>query len=250
MSREYQINFVEALEAPLLTTIAGMSTIVVVDDEVGVRDLLKDALNSDGHTAFAVSSGGDALELLRTLQPDLCIVDINMPGMDGFELLENIRGQHHNTPVLMLSARGADADVERGLRLGADDYVRKPFGLAELLLRVGAILRRYEPLPGSSGETLYCGPLSLDRERHIVALDGNEVEMSATEFRLLDHLMSKQERVCTREFLLEEVWGIDFESQTSVLDTYVSYVRRKVHREGFEPIKTVRGVGFKMVPPA
>ena len=223
---------------------------MVVDDEAGVRDLLKDALSSDWHTALAVSSGGDALELLRTLQPDLCIVDINMPGMDGFELLENIRGQQHKTPVLMLSARDAEADVERGLRLGADDYVRKPFGLGELLLRVAAILRRSEPLPGGSGETLHCGPLALDRERHIVTLDGIEVEMSATEFRLLDHLMSKQERVCTREFLLQEVWGIDFESQTSVLDTYISYVRRKVHRDGFEPIKTVRGVGFKMVPPA
>lgn len=227
-----------------------MSTIVIVDDESGVRDLLKDALQSDGYETFAVSSGGDALELLRTVQADLFVIDINMPEMSGFDLLEHIRAKHSHMPILMLSARDSDADVELGLQLGADDYVRKPFGVRELLLRIAAILRRSEPLSGSPAEELRCGPLLLDVARHIVTLDGGEIEVSATEFRLLEHLMSNLNRVCSRSYLLDEVWGINFESQTSVLDTYISYVRRKIYREGFEPIKTVRGVGFKMVSPA
>ena len=132
--------------------------------------------------------------------------------------------------------------------MGADDYVRKPFGLEELLLRVAAILRRTS---GNGDDTYFrCGPLTMNVDRHEVMLDDELIEMSATEFRLLETLLSRKNRLLTREQLLNEVWNIDFDSETSVLDTYVSYLRKKIHRNGFAPIVTVRGVGFKLVDPA
>jgi two-component system OmpR family response regulator len=149
----------------------------------------------------------------------------------------------------MLTARDSSDDVEQGLREGADDYVKKPFSLDELLLRVAAILRRSGP--DDSGDQVFtCGPLSMNIDQHVVKLADTEVELSATEFRLLEVLLEHQDRVVTREQLLRDVWNIDFDSETSVLDTYISYVRRKVHHDDFAPITTIRGVGFKLVTPA
>jgi two-component system OmpR family response regulator len=146
----------------------------------------------------------------------------------------------------MLSARGNDEDVEAGLRYGADDYVRKPFSVTELLLRAKNMLRRVEG--GSDDQKIFtCGALVMNVDTHEVTYDGIEVALSATEFRLLEVLMERANRLVTREQLLREVWNIDFESETSVLDTYISYLRRKVHRDDFAPITTVRGVGFKLV---
>lgn len=223
-----------------------MATILVVDDEAGVRDLLCDALRIAGHEPVAAVDGEEALRVWRDQAIDLCIVDVNMPSMNGFEFVEAVRALDDATPMLLLSARDAAPDVARGLRVGADDYVRKPFSLEELLLRVAAILRR---TGGEVGQDLLyrCGPLSMNVDRHEVSLDGAIVEMSATEFRLLEMLLSHVNRLLTREQLLREVWQIDFDSETSVLDTYVSYLRKKIHREGFAPIVTVRGVGFKLV---
>ncbi len=223
-----------------------MTTILVVDDEPGVRELLSDSLRIAGYTAEVASDGSEALRILKLEKIDLCIVDINMPNMDGFTFLETIRKQNNETPVLLLSARDAPTDVSKGLRIGADDYVRKPFSLEEILLRVAAILRRTEPKTTTSVE-LHCGPLTLDSGTHEVHFENEFIELSATEFHLLEVLLSKKNKLFTREQLLSEVWGIDFDSETSVLDTYISYLRKKIHREGFSPITTVRGVGFKLV---
>lgn len=226
-----------------------MTTVLVVDDESGVRDLLSDALRIAGYETEVASDGIEALRIWRAGSIDLCIVDINMPEMDGFEFLTAIRDLDSNAPVLLLSARDAAADIAKGLRIGADDYVRKPFGLEELLLRVAAILRRANP--GESEDQHYtCGPLTLNPDRHEVHYGEERIELSATEFRLLEVLMSRKDRLVTREQLLREVWDIDFDSETSVLDTYISYLRRKIHRDGFAPITTVRGVGFKLVDAA
>lgn len=226
-----------------------MTTILIIDDEPGVRDLLEDALGNAGYQVQCATNGADGLDQLRRRSADLCIVDINMPTMNGFEFLEKLREHDTKTPVLMLTARDSGDDVERGLRVGADDYVRKPFNLEELLLRVAAILRR-TGLDENDDHVFTCGPLVMNIDRHVVTFETDEVELSATEFRLLEVLLEHQDRVVTREQLLREVWNIDFDSETSVLDTYISYVRRKIHHDDFAPITTIRGVGFKLVDQA
>jgi len=223
-----------------------MTTILIVDDEPGVRDLLRDALEVAGYSTELASNGAEALDLLRRHDCDLCIVDINMPTMDGFEFLAKLREHDTQTPVLMLSARDSPVDVAKGLRYGADDYVRKPFSLEEILLRISAILRRSNA-ESTDDLVLVSGPIEMNVDTHEITVDAEPVTLSATEFRLLEVLLERKDRLVTRELLLREVWNIDFDSETSVLDTYISYLRRKIHHDDFAPITTVRGVGFKLV---
>ena len=222
--------------------------ILIVDDEAGVRELLGDALRIAGFETSTASDGMSALTAIRNKKPDLLIIDINMPLMDCFELVERLRSTGDNTPALMLSARADRADVTRGLTLGADDYVTKPFGLEELLLRVKAILRRSQ-ISTSSSTDLICGPIKLDEASHTVTFAGELVDLSPTEFRLLQVLVENKNRVLSKSLLLDEVWGITFESESTVADTYISYLRKKLHRDGFEGIKTIRGVGFVIQEP-
>jgi two-component system OmpR family response regulator len=225
--------------------IAMSQLIMVIDDEAGVRDLLGDALKLAGFETITAADAMIAQTLLRNTKPDLLIVDINMPMMDGFEFIERIRSNGDNTPALMLSARGDRADITKGLTLGADDYVTKPFGLEELVLRVKAILRRSQ-FTTSNSTTLNCGPITLDSDTHQVTFEGDVVDLSPTEFRLLHVLLESKGRVLSKTYLLDEVWGITFESESTVVDTYISYLRKKLHRDGFEGIRTVRGVGFQL----
>ena len=219
--------------------------ILIIDDEAGVRELLADALKLAGFETLTAADAMIAQTLLRTVKPDLLVVDINMPLMDGFEFIERIRGNGDQTPALMLSARGERADITRGLTLGADDYVTKPFGLEELVLRIRAILRRSK-FSDETSTLLSCGPLTLDESLHQVSFNGEVVDLSPTEFRLLHILLESKGRVLSKSHLLDEVWGINFETETTVVDTYISYLRKKLHRDGFEGIRTVRGVGFQM----
>lgn len=219
--------------------------VMVVDDEPGVRELIGDALRLGGYDAVEAADGQEALQIMRHTHPTLLIVDVNMPVMNGFELVKNLRDRGEDTPVIMLSARGDRIDVTHGLQIGADDYVRKPFGLEELLLRVQAVLRR--TLPSTEAQSvLRCGPVELDARVHRVKLNDDVIEMSPTEFRLLEFLLANQTRVVTRSELLRHVWSIDFDTDTSVVDTYISYLRRKLHVDGFAGIKTIRGVGFQI----
>ena len=222
--------------------------IMIVDDEAGVRELLRDTLKIAGFETVEADNGMSALTVLRSHKPELIIIDINMPLMDGFELVERLRGTGDLVPVLMLTARNDQQDISRGLRIGADDYVVKPFGLEELILRVKAILRRSKKSVDIA-RTLKCGPITLDEELHKVTFNNEEINLSPTEFRLLQMLMEKKGRVLTKVLLLDEVWGITFESESTVVDTYISYLRKKLHRDGFEGIKTVRGVGFQINEP-
>jgi two-component system OmpR family response regulator len=222
--------------------------ILIVDDEAGVRELLGDALRIAGFETATAQDGMSALTSIRNRKPDLLIVDINMPLMDGFELVERLRSTGDNTPALMLSARADRIDVTRGLSLGADDYVTKPFGLEELLLRVKAILRRSQKSTVDPAN-LRCGPISIDESSHAVFFNEDQVELSPTEFRLLQVLIENKNRVLSKNLLLDEVWGITFESESTVADTYISYLRKKLHKDGFEGIKTVRGVGFVIQDP-
>jgi two-component system OmpR family response regulator len=219
--------------------------IMIIDDEAGVRDLLGDALKLAGFDTVAATDAMNAQTLLRTVKPDLLIVDINMPLMDGFEFIERIRGNGDSTPALMLSARGDRADITRGLTLGADDYVTKPFGLEELVLRIKAILRRSQ-FSSTESTTLTHGPITLDADTHQVTFNDEVVDLSPTEFRLLHVLLESKGRVLSKTYLLDEVWGITFESESTVVDTYISYLRKKLHRDGFEGNRTVRVVGFQL----
>jgi two-component system OmpR family response regulator len=219
--------------------------ILIIDDEAGVRELLADALKLAGFETLTAADAMVAQTILRTSKPDLLIVDINMPLMDGFEFIEKIRSNGDQTPALMLSARADRADVTRGLTLGADDYVTKPFGLEELVLRIRAILRRSQ-FNESSSISLSCGPIALDEASHQVSFNGEAVDLSPTEFRLLHVLLESKGRVLSKSVLLNEVWGINFETETTVVDTYISYLRKKLHRDGFEGIRTIRGVGFQL----
>jgi len=225
--------------------IAMSQLIMIIDDEAGVRDLLGDALKLAGFATITAADAMIAQTLLRNTKPDLLIVDINMPMMDGFEFIERIRGAGDNTPALMLSARADRADVTRGLTLGADDYVTKPFGLEELVLRIKAILRRSQ-FTVTTPTNLSCGPITLDSDSHQVTFNEERIDLSPTEFRLLHVLLESKGRVLSKTYLLDEVWGITFESESTVVDTYISYLRKKLHRDGFEGIRTVRGVGFQL----
>ena len=223
--------------------------ILVVDDEPGVRDMLCDALSIAGYEPVAAIDGFAAHILLRDHKFDLIITDINMPVMDGYELLERLRTAGDNTPAILLTARGERADVTRGLKLGADDYVTKPFGLEELTLRVAAILRRTQGLAAAELEAvvLSVGPVELDEDAHTVKVAGDSVDLSPTEFKLLHELMKRPNKVVTKNQLLDVVWDMGYANNASVVDTYISYLRKKVQINGFEGIKTVRGIGFQIV---
>jgi two-component system, OmpR family, response regulator len=222
--------------------------VLIVDDEAGVRELLKDALKLAGFETHTASDGMSALTTLRTYTPDIMIIDINMPLMDGFELVERLRETGNEVPVLMLSARADRVDVTRGLTLGADDYVVKPFGLEELVLRLKAILRRSH-VNATQSAMISCGPISIEDGIHTVTFNGEIVDLSPTEYRLLQVLIENKNRVLSKTLLLDDVWGITFESESTVVDTYISYLRKKLHRDGFEGIKTIRGVGFVIQEP-
>ncbi len=223
--------------------------IMIVDDEPGVRALLNDTLRIAGFETVEATDGMSALTLLRTHKPDLMVIDINMPLMDGFELVERLRSSNDLTPVLMLTAREDREDITRGLKIGADDYVIKPLkSNEELILRIKAILRR-STKNTDTPTLLSCGPISIDDDQHQVTFNGEDVDLSPTEYRLLQILIEKKGRVLSKNLLLDEIWGITFESESTVVDTYISYLRKKLHRDGFEGIKTIRGVGFQIQEP-
>lgn len=220
--------------------------LLVVDDEIGIRELICDAMSVAGLKTQSASDGLEALNIIRKGRFDLIILDINLPKLDGLSLIEKIRKEGIQVPVLMLSARNERSDITAGLKSGADDYLTKPFGIEELILRVKAILRRTSSTLTSRKE-LVCGPIKLDLDRYQASFDDEIVDLSATEFRLLEALIMRAGVVVTKENLLATVWGIDFKNNSTVVDTYISYLRKKFHKNGFEGIKTVRGIGFQIV---
>ena len=229
-----------------LSVMSQQPKVLVIDDEPGVRELISEALSISEITAVQAADGLEALSFLRRERFDLLILDINMPKLDGLALLEKLRTEGMSIPVLMLSARADKADINQGLRTGADDYLTKPFSIEELVLRVKAIMRR------SKGEiaevkVLTCGPISMDFSKYSVKFNDQAVDLSPTEFKLLEQLILNRGNVVTKETLLSEVWEIDFKSSSTLVDTYISYLRKKLHIDGFDGIKTVRGIGFQIV---
>ncbi|MFM1927175.1 MAG: hypothetical protein RLZ06_751 [Actinomycetota bacterium] len=219
------------------------ANIMVVDDEPGVREMIADALRMQGYKTETAADGNLALREIHERHFDLVISDVNMPKVNGFELLERMRATGNETPVILLTARGDRTDVAVGFRAGADDYVTKPFGLEELLLRVAARLKH---LNQGENKILEVGPIRLDEDSHKVTRDGEEIELSPTEFRLLQELMERKGKVATKGALLDSVWGINWDTTVTVLDTYISYLRKKLHTDNWQGIKTVRGIGFQI----
>ncbi|MEI7883565.1 MAG: response regulator transcription factor [Actinomycetota bacterium] len=218
--------------------------ILIADDDEAVCDTIEDALHLAGYLTLRARDGRAALDKVRSERPNLVILDVNMPKLSGFEVLQKMRELHIEIPALMLTARHEREDAVKGLKLGADDYVKKPFGLEELLLRVAAILRR---VGGGQDVLLVCGPILLSSSRHEVLCGTRLIDLSPTEFKLLEYLMENKNRVLTKYQILDAVWGIDFDTSSTVVETFVSYLRKKMTPEIDDMLVTVRGVGFKLM---
>lgn len=221
--------------------------LLIVDDEPGLCEMLADSFRLAGYEVETALDGKKALALAQNSKYHLIISDVNMPGMNGLEFIESLRALPDETPAIMLSAKNERPDINAALKLGADDYVSKPFGLEELALRVAAVLRRTMDKSVTNEKLLRCGPISLDEDSHQVFRGSELIDLSPTEFRLLKTLMMRQGKMVTKATLLSQVWDIGFENDSNVVSTYVSYLRRKLHTEDWEGIHTVRGLGFKIV---
>jgi len=226
------------------------SRLLVVDDEATVRELLSAALRFAGFRVTSAATAGEAVAAATAEPPDLVLLDVMLPDMDGFEVVRRLREQRSGpgapVPVLFLTARDRQSDKVTGLSLGADDYVTKPFDLAELIARIRAILRR---TAGPSAGVLTAGPLALDAEGHQVTRAGQAVRLSATEFRLLHYLMENAGRVVSKAQILDRVWRDDFGGDAGIVDTYISYLRRKIDTGEPKLVHTVHGVGYVLREP-
>ena len=229
--------------------------VLVVDDEPNIRELVQVALKFHGCSVTTAATGKDALRQAEAGRPDLIVLDVMLPDLDGFEVCRRLRAAGNEVPVIFLTARDTSSDTVTGLAFGGDDYVTKPFSVEALVARVRAVLRRASrgggrgDQQGGDGEVLRAGDLELDEARWTVHRAGIPVELSPTEFRLLAYLMRHQGRVLTRAQLLENVWGWDYAGQSQIVETYVSYLRRKLDPLGPPMIHTQRGVGYSLRPP-
>lgn len=239
-------KFKEGLLASLMRQNYVMAKIqvLVIEDDQSVQNLLQDSLTMAGFEVKTTTSAEEALRLLLSWTPNIIISDINLPEMSGFELLETIRAAHNQIPFIALTARTDKMDIAVGFKSGADDYITKPFGLEELILRIHAVLRRSGLTHDSSTKTI--GALTIDFDNVQVLYDGVDLEFSPTEFKLFEALLMNYPKVVRKSVLMREVWGYDFETSTAILDTYISYLRKKIPVESNVGIKTVRGVGFKI----
>ena len=221
-------------------------TILVVDDEERLTSLLQAYLQQEGYRVFTAANGRQALDAVRREPPDLIVLDVMMPEMDGIEFLRSLR-THHSTPVVLLTARVGDEDKIVGLELGADDYLTKPFRPRELLARVRAVLRRTERT-GPGPAVLHSGDLTLDRTRHEIVRDGRAIDLTPTEFEILASLMAAPGRVFTRMELLERAQGIGYEGYERTIDAHIKNLRAKIEPEahGSQRIQTVYGVGYRL----
>ncbi len=220
--------------------------IYCVEDDTGIRELVVYTLNSTGHTAIGFSDGTTFFEALENELPELVLLDVMLPGIDGYEILKKLRSKvsTRELPVVMLTARGAEYDKVKFLDAGADDYVTKPFGMMELLSRVRAVLRRAGGKKDKE-DMLRVGGVEVDVKRHAVLAGGDTIVLTLKEFELLRRLIENKNIVLTRDKLLESVWGYDFDGETRTVDVHVRTLRQKLGVYG-DIIETVRGVGYRL----
>jgi two-component system OmpR family response regulator len=222
--------------------------VLVVDDEPNIVDVVTMALRFQGFAVESAGTGADAIAAVSSFRPDLIVLDVMLPDMEGFDVAQRLGAQHNRVPIIYLTARDATEDKIRGLTLGGDDYMTKPFSLEELVARIRSILRR-AGLAAPESSRMTFEDVELDEETHEVTRAGAPVELTATEYRLLRYLLLNPRRVLTRAQLLEHVWDYDFGGDARVLETYVSYLRKKLDVHGPPLIQTVRGIGYALRAP-
>ena len=224
--------------------------LLVVDDEFNILELLATSLRFAGFEVVTAGNGREALEKAHAENPDLIVLDVMMPGMDGFEVTRRLRENGTTTPVLFLTAKDATEDKVTGLGAGGDDYVTKPFSLEEVVARLRALLRRSGASEEKPASILEVGDLRMDEDSHEVWRGEDEIQLTATEFELLRYLMRNPRRVLSKPQILDRVWNYDFGGQANIVELYISYLRRKIDK-GREPmIHTMRGVGYVLKPAA
>lgn len=222
--------------------------LLVVDDEPSIRELLSAALRYAGFAVTTATDGDEALQAARLATPDLVLLDVMMPGRDGYAVARALRSDGWHVPIIFLTARDATEDKVAGLGLG-DDYVTKPFSLEEVVARIRAVLRRSDGADSRPGARLIFADIELDDDLHEVRKDGRAVELSPTEFNLLRFLMQNPGRVLSKRQILEHVWHYDFGGNGNVVESYVSYLRRKVDTTEPKLLHTIRGVGYVLRRP-
>ena len=219
--------------------------IYIIEDDENIRNLVQVALNGSGYETAAFETAEEALGAFKVKAPQLAIFDLMLPGMDGLEVLGKLRSEKNNVPILLLTAKSEVEDRVKGLDAGADDYVTKPFGMMELISRIKAVLRRSANGNISSEDTFEIGEIRLDPKKHEVTVHGEVVNLTLKEYELLKRLMKNSNIVLTRDQLLEDIWGYDFDGETRTVDVHVRTLRQKLGDAG-EQIETVRGVGYRM----
>jgi two-component system alkaline phosphatase synthesis response regulator PhoP len=235
-----------------------MQKVLIIEDEPNIRELVLYNLSQNGYEGLSAEDGLQGLSIARIDKPDLILLDIMLPGKNGYDICKELRAEGNKTPVIMLTARNEEIDKVLGLEFGADDYISKPFGIRELMARIKAVLRRYEnngekEASGNGSTTAYGAEIVIDEltiniERHEVKLSGKSLELTLKEFDLLRVLAENRGRVMTRDQLLDKVWGFEYIGETRTVDVHVRYLRKKLGDEDNEGkyIQTVRGVGYKM----
>src|SRR5271170_6545095 len=226
-------------------------SILVVDDESDLRDMLTRSFSREGHQVTAVGNGGDAIDRASSEHFDIVLLDIALgPGPDGYEVCRTLRARRNVVPIIMLTALDSEADAVLGLEAGGDDYVTKPFGLAELRSRIRAVLRR-SGTRALGDEVLAVGPITLDRSQREVTIDGRPVRLTFSEFELLDALMAEPGRLLNRQELLRAIWGDSAYRDPRAIDVHIRHLREKLEPEADKPryILTVRGAGYRLRGP-
>jgi two-component system, OmpR family, response regulator len=228
-------------------SMSSVPVVLVVDDEENIAYVLNAALRLSGFDVVMATTGREALAAVQERHPDLIVLDVMLPDLDGFEVCRRLRQDRDNTPVLFLTARDDTEDRLRGLTIGGDDYVAKPFSVEEVVARVRVILRRSGV--GVEERVMRCGPVTLDDDAHLVSCNGVEVVLSPTEYKLLRFLMHNQGRALTRAQILDHVWDYDFNGESTVVETFMSSLRRKIDAGEQKLIATIRNVGYRMSAP-
>ncbi len=221
--------------------------ILVVDDEINIQELIKFNLMSQGYDVLACGDGKEALEIINEFNPELILLDVMLPGMDGYKVCKEIRNDNSITtlPIIMITAKGEEGDKIHGLEIGADDYITKPFSVKELIARVKAVLRRTKI---QHFDDIYSfGEITIDFQKHEVKKNNEKIELTFKEFELLSEFIKNKGRVLTREFLLEKIWGYEYIGETRTIDVHIRHLRKKIEIDDKKPkfIETIRGIGYR-----